>query len=211
MCSAPDAWARRILTSGWSSSATACWASVVSEHAAARRFPHATEGELSVRLAGSCGARPAPRSRQDWDVGPHVAMLGARRGARQAGARRPPFSEDVCEALIGAVFLDAGFDAARARWCGAHWEARMRADAAPIQRRQDCRPGMGAGRAASPRRSIAKSNVQRTARICRISSCKSPLDGFDPERGEASSKRAAEQSAARAFLDRSADPMTACK
>ena len=32
------------------------------------------------------------------------------------------------------------------------------------------------------------------------------LDGFEPERGEASSKRAAEQAAAQAFLDRWANP-----
>ena len=67
---------------------------------------------------------------ESWEVGPHV-ILGAGE-ARAGGRKKAAILGDVCEALIGAVFLDGGFAAARAV-VRRHWQARMLADAAPIQ------------------------------------------------------------------------------
>src|SRR5436309_2692828 len=67
---------------------------------------------------------------ESWDVGPHVVMGAGE--ARGGGRRKAAILGDVCEALIGAVFIDGGFDAARAL-VRRHWDAKMRADAGPIQ------------------------------------------------------------------------------
>jgi ribonuclease-3 len=89
----------------------------------------------------------------------------------------------------------------RARLVRRFWEPRMLADAEPDPGRQDRRAGMGAG----PRAVDAALHVE----VERSGPAHLPhfvmqveLEGYEPERGEASSKRAAEQAAARAFLDR---------
>ncbi len=85
----------------------------------------------------------------------------------------------------------------------------MRADAAPDPGRQDRRAGMGAGALRSPRRAMSRSSAAGPAHLPRFV-MQVELDGYAPERGEATSKRAAEQAAAKAFLERWAHTMTAC-
>ncbi|WP_230531949.1 ribonuclease III [Microvirga roseola] len=76
-----------------------------------RTFPGAPEGELSRRLAELVRRESCAEIAVDWDVGPHI-KLGA--GEAHSGERRNlTILADVCEAIIGAVFLDGGFEAAR--------------------------------------------------------------------------------------------------
>lgn len=77
-----------------------------------RRFPDRAEGDLSktraviVNEAGLCQAA------ERLDLGQWI-FLG--RGEEQGGGRRrPSILADAFEALIGAVYLDAGFDVALA-------------------------------------------------------------------------------------------------
>jgi ribonuclease-3 len=75
-------------------------------------FPKAPEGELSRRLAELVRRESCAEIAQSWDVGPHV-RLGA--GEALSGERQnQTILADVAEAIIGAVFLDGGYDAARA-------------------------------------------------------------------------------------------------
>src|ERR1700760_2860270 len=75
-------------------------------------FPDASEGDLSVRLARLVRRETCAEIAEAWDVGPHVVM--GQGEARGGGRKKEAILADVCEALIGAVFLDAGFAAARA-------------------------------------------------------------------------------------------------
>jgi ribonuclease-3 len=76
-----------------------------------RAFPGAPEGELSRRLAELVRRESCAEIAQSWDVGPHV-KLGA--GEAQSGERKnEAILADICEAIIGAVFLDGGYDAAQ--------------------------------------------------------------------------------------------------
>jgi ribonuclease III len=160
-------------------------------------FPNASEGDLSVRLAGLVRRETCAEVADDWDVGPHVVM--GQGEARAGGRKKAAILSDVCEALIGAVFLDAGFAPARAL-IRRFWEQRMLADAAPIQDAKTAVQEWAQARALSTPR---YSEVERSgpAHLPRFV-MQVELDGYEPERGEASSKRAAEQAAARAFLDR---------
>nr|WP_246504816.1 ribonuclease III [Microvirga antarctica] len=75
-------------------------------------FPTAPEGELSRRLAELVRRESCAETALAWDVGPHL-RIGA--GEAQSGERRnPAILADVCESIIGAVFLDGGYDVAKA-------------------------------------------------------------------------------------------------
>jgi ribonuclease-3 len=164
-------------------------------------YPQATEGDLSVRLARLVRRETCAEVALEWDVGPHVVMGAGE--ARGGGRKKAAILGDVCEALIGAVFIDGGFDAARAL-VRRHWDQRMRADAAPIQDAKTAVQEWAQARGlATPQYiEVERSGPAHLPRfVMQVS-----LDGFEPERGEASSKRAAEQAAAQAFLERWAAP-----
>jgi ribonuclease III len=75
-------------------------------------FPGAPEGELSRRLAELVRRESCAEVALSWDVGPYL-KLGA--GEVHSGERRnQTILADVTEAIIGAVFLDSGYDAAKA-------------------------------------------------------------------------------------------------
>jgi ribonuclease-3 len=75
-------------------------------------YPGAREGELSKRLAELVRREACVEVALQWRVGPHL-RLGP--GERQTGGEeKPAILGDVAEAIIGAAFLDAGWDAARA-------------------------------------------------------------------------------------------------
>jgi ribonuclease-3 len=74
-------------------------------------FPAASEGELSRRLAELVRRESCAEVATNWDVGPHL-RLGTSE-VRSGGRRKETILADVCEAIIGAAFLDGGFDEAR--------------------------------------------------------------------------------------------------
>jgi ribonuclease-3 len=164
-------------------------------------YPAATEGELSMRLAKLVRRETCAAIAEEWDVGPHLVM--GQGEARAGGRKKMAILSDICESLIGAVFIDGGFPAAR-ELVRVSWRARMDADAAPERDAKTAVQEWAQARAlASP----------RYAEVARSGPAHAPLfvmqvelDGFEPERGEASSKRAAEQAAAQAFLERWATP-----
>jgi ribonuclease-3 len=75
-----------------------------------RRFPDAPEGDLS-RLRSRLVNQPtlAERARE---LSLNARLLLGAGEVRSGGADRPSMLADAVEALIGAVFLDGGFDAA---------------------------------------------------------------------------------------------------
>ncbi|MCC7486884.1 MAG: ribonuclease III [Burkholderiales bacterium] len=75
------------------------------------RFPRLTEGELSRLRANLVNQGSLAAAARRFDLGAHL-LLGEGE-VRSGGARRPSILADAVEAVIGATFLDAGFDAAR--------------------------------------------------------------------------------------------------
>jgi ribonuclease-3 len=87
-------------------------------------FPRANEGELAQRLTALVRNESCAEVAMALDVGSAI-RLGV--GEAQAGGRtRKAILGDVCEALIGAIHLDAGIDAARC-FVRANWQQRMHA------------------------------------------------------------------------------------
>jgi ribonuclease-3 len=162
-----------------------------------RAFPLAEEGALSMRLATLVRRETCAEVAREWDVGPRVA-LGI--GEAQAGGRKKEaILSDVCESIIGAVFIDAGFEAARAL-IERSWQARMYSVAEP---ERDAKTAMQEW--AQARGLPAPTYVE----VERSGPAHSPqfvmqvmLKGYEPVLGAAPSKRAAEQAAAKAFMAR---------
>jgi ribonuclease-3 len=95
-----------------------------------RSFPKADEGELSRRLADLVRKETCAEIAVSIDLGAAI-KLGS--SEVNAGARkRPAILADVCEALIGAVYLDGGYEAAAAL-VERLWQERMRATAQPLR------------------------------------------------------------------------------
>lgn len=76
------------------------------------RFPDADEGELSRRRASLVSAEPLATLAQQLGLG-DVLQLGSGE-LKTGGFRRQSILADAFEAVIGAVYLDSGLDAARA-------------------------------------------------------------------------------------------------
>ena len=72
-----------------------------------RAFPKADEGELSRRLADLVRKETCAEIARNIDLG---AAMRVGASENNAGARaRPAILADVCEAFIGAVYLDGGY------------------------------------------------------------------------------------------------------
>lgn len=89
------------------------------------RFPDLREGELT-RMRAALVSKPAlARVAKDLELDKHV-LLG-RGEETQGGRTRKSLLSDVLEAVLGAIFLDGGYSAAKA------WVAEVFADMWPQQ------------------------------------------------------------------------------
>ena len=92
-------------------------------------FPEAGEGELSRRLAGLVRKESCAEVALAWGVDSCVRL-----GEIEKQTRTPNMAilGDVCEAIIGAVFLDAGYESANAVVIAAFGE-RMHSPGRPLR------------------------------------------------------------------------------
>ena len=160
-------------------------------------FPEASEGELSRRLAELVRQESCAEVAAAWGAGANVRLGSGE--AQSGGARKTAILADVCESLIGAVFLDAGYGAARDVVARA-WGERMLAPRRPLQ---DAKTALqewaqARGRPTPLYREIARSGPDHSPRFV----IGVEVDGFAVAEGEGSSKRTAEQAAAEAFMQR---------
>jgi ribonuclease-3 len=162
-----------------------------------RAFAKADEGEMSRRLADLVRKEACADVARAIDLGEAI-RLGASE-ANAGGRGRTAILADVCEALIGAVFVDGGYPAASAL-IERLWSERMRTPARPLR---DSKTVLQEWAQA---RGLPTPNYKEVER-------KGPdhdpefrvtveLPELAPAEGLGRSKRAAEQAAAAAMLTR---------
>jgi len=160
-----------------------------------KTFPRALEGELSRRLAELVRRESCAEIAIAWDVGPYL-KLGA--GEAHAGERSNlTILADVCEAIIGAVFLDGGYEAARSlieRSFKPLLETPRRPLRDPKSALQEWAQGRGLP---PPTYTIAEQTGPDHAPKFRVMV---KVKGRETEFGDGPSKRVAEQAAARSLL-----------
>jgi ribonuclease III len=161
-----------------------------------RSFPEASEGDLSRRLAELVRRETCAAVAAEWELGPLLRLGG---GAKGAMRRNPSILGDACEAVIGAVFVDGGFDAATRlveRVFGTRLAALADLPANPKTQLQEWAAGQGL---APPTYVIVDREGPDHAPIFRIAA---RLTGFADAFGTGTSRRVAEQEAAHALLAR---------
>jgi ribonuclease-3 len=160
-----------------------------------RTFPGAPEGELSRRLAELVRRESCAEIAVAWDVGPYL-KLGA--GEAHSGERRnPTILADVCEAIIGAVFMDGGYEAAR-NVVERAFQPLLEAPRRPLRDPKSALQEWAQGRGLPPPTyTIVEQTGPDHAPKFRVMV---KVKGAENEFGQGTSKRIAEQAAARSLL-----------
>jgi ribonuclease-3 len=86
-----------------------------------REFTNAQEGELSQRLSDLVRKETCAEVGLELDLGSYVYF--GQHELQSGGRKKKTIIADVCEAVIGAVYLDGGFQAA-AKFVNKYWRPR---------------------------------------------------------------------------------------
>jgi len=160
-------------------------------------FPKADEGELSKRLADLV------RKESCADVAKSLGLIDdIKLGAVGAGAGarlRKSVLGDICEAVIGAIFLDGGYSAA-AQFVERNWTERMRKPRRPLRDPKTVLQewAQGKGLPTPVYREIERTGPHHDPQF-RVAV---DLPGLAPAEGVGGSKRAAEKVAASVMIER---------
>ena len=158
-------------------------------------FPEASEGELARRFNQLVRAETCADVAQRWELGKLIVMSGGE--AESGGRAKKTILANACEAVLGAIFIDGGYEPAR-DVVHRNWAAEL----------------SGLDLAAPDAKSILQEWAQgrhlplpRYIEVSREGPDHKPrftsevqIDGVAPERGHGANKRAAEQAAALAML-----------
>jgi ribonuclease III len=162
-----------------------------------RAFAKADEGEMSRRLADLVRKEACADVGRAIDLGAAI-RLGASE-ANAGGRHRTAILADVCEALIGAVFVDGGYPAAAAL-IERLWSERMRTPARPLRDSKTVLQewAQARGLPTPAYREVERKGPDHDPEF-RVTV---ELPNLAPAEGLGRSKRAAEQAAAAAMLTR---------
>jgi ribonuclease III len=162
-----------------------------------RAFAKADEGEMSRRLADLVRKEACADVARAIELGDAI-RLGASE-ANAGGRGRTAILADVCEALIGAVFVDGGYPAASAL-IERLWSERMRTPARPLRDSKTVLQewAQARGLPTPAYREVERKGPDHDPEF-RVTV---ELPDLAPAEGLGRSKRAAEQAAAAAMLTR---------
>jgi ribonuclease III len=162
-----------------------------------RGFPNADEGELSRRLADLVRKETCAEVARSIDLGAAIKLGASESNA--GGRQRIAILADVCEALIGAVFLDGGYQSAAAV-VEQLWGERLRTPESPVRDPKTALQewAQARGLPTPSYREIARTGPHHDPEF-RVAVL---LPELMPAEGLGRSKRAAEQAAAAALLSR---------
>jgi ribonuclease-3 len=161
------------------------------------RFPREDEGAIARRQTALVRRETLARVAEEIGLGEHIVMT---RGEEETGGRtNPTLLADCCEAVIAAIYRDGGLEAARG-FVHRYWRELVEEMAQPPL---DAKTALqewaqGRGLALPKYRETGREGPDHAPRF----TVEAALDGFEPARAEGASKRAAEQAAAQALLDR---------
>jgi ribonuclease-3 len=161
------------------------------------RFPKASEGELARWFNHLVRAETCAEVAQSWSLGAFIHMSVGE--AASGGRGKKTILADSCEAILGAIFSDAGYDVARVV-VNRDWEPHFGnlEIAAPDAKSALQEWAQGEGRPLPQYRETAREGPDHAPRF----TTEVRVVGFAPEHGEGDNKRQAEQAAALAMLIR---------
>jgi ribonuclease III len=161
----------------------------------ADNFPKAREGELARWFNHLVRAETCAEIAQEWKLGGFILMSGGEAGS--GGRSKKTILANACEAVLGAIFADAGYEAARAV-VRRFWEPQLAAlELAAPDAKSVLQEWVQGRRLPLPRYiEVAREGPDHAPRF----TSEVQIDGVEPARGTGASKREAEQAAALAML-----------
>ena len=162
-----------------------------------RAFPKADEGELSKRLADLVRREACADVAKSLGLDEAIKLGSV--GAGASARLRNSVLGDICEAVIGAVFLDGGY-AAASQFVERNWTERMRKPVRPLRDPKTVLQewAQGKGLPTPVYREVERTGPHHDPQF-RVAV---ELPGLTPAEGVGGSKRAAEKLAATALLKR---------
>jgi ribonuclease III len=162
-----------------------------------RSFPNADEGEMSKRLADLVRKESCADVAKSLGLADDIKLgaVGAGAGARL----RKSVLGDICEAVIGAVYLDGGFPAA-SEFVERNWTERMKKPRQPLRDPKTVLQewAQGKGLPTPVYREVERTGPHHDPQF-RVAV---DLPGLAPAEGVGGSKRAAEKVAAGVMIER---------
>ena len=162
-----------------------------------RSFPNADEGELSKRLADLVRKESCADVAKSLGLADDIKLgaVGAGAGARL----RKSVLGDICEAVIGAVYLDGGYQAA-SEFVERNWTERMKKPRQPLRDPKTVLQewAQGKGLPTPVYREVERTGPHHDPQF-RVAV---DLPGLAPAEGVGGSKRAAEKVAASVMIER---------
>ena len=158
-------------------------------------FPQASEGELARRYNQLVRAETCAEIAKEWELGQLILMSGGE--AESGGRGKKTILANACEAVLGAIFIEAGYQAAR-DVVFRFWASELASlDLAAPDAKSILQEWAQGRRLSLPRYvEIAREGPDHKPRF----TSEVQIDGVAPERGHGANKRAAEQAAALAML-----------
>ena len=160
-------------------------------------FPEAEEGELSRRLAVLVRKETCAEIAREWGAGDFLRLGEGE--AQSGGKKKSALLGDICESIIGAVYLDGGFDAAQALVERAFLE-KMQNPTRPLRDPKTMLQEWAQARGLTPPnyKLAGRSGPDHSPMFV----IEVVIPGFEPIEARGGSKRTAEQAAAQSFLAR---------
>ena len=158
-------------------------------------FPESSEGELARRYNQLVRAETCAEIAKEWELGQLILMSGGE--ADSGGRSKKTILANACEAVLGAIFCEAGYQAAR-DVVFRFWASELASLDLALPDAKSILQEWAQGRRLSLPRyvEIAREGPDHKPRF----TAEVQIDGVAPERGHGANKRAAEQAAALAML-----------
>ncbi|MEZ5924388.1 MAG: ribonuclease III [Hyphomicrobiaceae bacterium] len=161
------------------------------------QFPEASEGDLARRFNRLVRRETCAAVATEIGLGPHLVMSVSEHGS--GGRAKSNILADACEALLGALYLEAGFektrDVIRALWSD-HIDGATAVRADPKTALQEWAQSIGPD--LPQYKEVKRAGPQHAPSF----TAEVRIKGQDPAAGTGPNKRQAEQAAAKAMLER---------
>ena len=160
-------------------------------------YPTATEGQLARLFNRLVRGGTCAEVARALDLGASLHLSESEAGT--GGRDKETILADACEALLGAVFLEAGYQKAR-EVVRAHWGPKLEGAPAEVADAKSALQewAQGKGLDLPQYMEVAREGPDHAPRF----TAEVRIKGTQPARGKGASKRAAEQAAATALLAR---------
>lgn len=160
-------------------------------------YPNDAEGALALKFNALARGAACARAAEAAGLAEHVILANSEKSA--GGRGKMAILSGVCEAVIAALYLDGGLEAAR-QFVNRYWAGQFEDLSHDMRdaktRLQEWAQGRGKASCAPVYTLKEQSGPDHAPRFM----VEARVNGFDPVVGEGGSKRAAEQDAAQKLL-----------